>query len=389
MPELGGASPILRVATVRKTGQDLLPAAMNLDSAQLSYSGWDATRVSVAATLVQMHTTAGEQILDLESGAITFLARLNTNAAALPPLIPGSRLQLTGVYAAKSGRLLSSANGAIFELLVNAPEDVTVRSRPPWWTPRRMAMALGVLFFVLLAALLWITQLRRRVEQRSRQLEEQIGRRKLLEQQRAMDNERQRIARDIHDDLGTGLTQIILASTHLDHDSSLSTASRPWARDIINRARSLTRTMDEVVWAINPRNDTLESLMSYLNKSAQDALSSADIRCRWDLPDELPDQPLTAEARHSLFLACKEAIHNIIKHAAASEVWIRLKLDGDNFSLAIEDNGKGFDPEILREHGHGLTNMRKRLEESGGRCEIKSQSAGGACVTFLMGKARH
>jgi signal transduction histidine kinase/ligand-binding sensor domain-containing protein len=193
-----------------------------------------------------------------------------------------------------------------------------------------------------------------------------------LEFQRAMDNERQRIARDIHDDLGTGLTQIIMAGTHLSHDAALSSTSRTWVQDIAVRARSLTRSMDEVVWAINPRNDTLESLVTYLNKSAQDALSLAGIRCRWDVPEELPEMPLSAEVRHNLFLACKEAVHNIIKHAAASEVWIRLRLGEGTFTLSIEDNGTGFDPEARQPRGHGLENMRKRMEECGGQYKLES-----------------
>ena len=384
LPELGGASPILRAATVRKTGHAVLPAATNLDPAQLSFSGWDATRVCVKATLIQMRETAGEQILDLESGAFTFQARLNANAAELSPLIPGSQLQLTGVYAARNGKLLSSANGAIFDLLVNSPEDVMVLTRPPWWTPQRMAMTLGVVTLLLLAALLWITQLRRRVEQRSRQLEEQIGRRKLLEQRQAMDNERQRIARDIHDDLGTGLTQIILACRHLDHDATLQPASRAWAQESVNRASALTRSMDEVVWTINPGNDSLESLMTYLNKSAMDTFAMADIRCRWDLPEELPDLPLTAEMRHNLFLAAKEAIHNIVKHSGATEVWIRLAMNENGFALCIEDNGKSFNPAEPRERGHGLQHMFKRLQESGGKCEIECHPGEGTRIRFAV-----
>jgi ligand-binding sensor domain-containing protein/signal transduction histidine kinase len=204
-----------------------------------------------------------------------------------------------------------------------------------------------------------------------------------LEFQRAMDNERQRIARDIHDDLGTGLTQIIMAGTHLSHDATLSPTSRTWVQDIAARARNLTRSMDEVVWAINPRNDTLESLITYLNKSAQDALSLAGIRCRWDFPEELPDMPLSAEARHNLFLACKEAVHNIIKHAGASEVWIRLKLGEGIFTLIIEDNGTGFDPDVSRESGNGLPNMHKRMEECGGQCRIESES-GSTRIQFSL-----
>lgn len=142
--------------------------------------------------------------------------------------------------------------------------------------------------------------------------------------------------------------------------------------------------MDEVVWAINPRNDTLEGFLTYFGKFAQDYLTRADLRCRWNVPPEVPEVPLSADMRHSLYLACKEALHNIVKHARASEVSVSLELTQAGFTLAIEDNGLGFAAGAPPARGNGLANMRQRLNELQGRCCIESEPGRGTRVLFSL-----
>jgi signal transduction histidine kinase/streptogramin lyase len=220
-------------------------------------------------------------------------------------------------------------------------------------------------------------------------------RRKLerLERQRAIERERSRIARDIHDDLGASLTRITMLSqsAHGEDHPEQAMASLD---QIYGTARELTRAMDEIVWAVNPKHDTLDSLATYLGKFAQDYLRSAQIRCRLDVPVQLPAWSLTAEVRHNLFLAFKEALHNVVKHAAASEVRISLTLQGAGFSLDVEDNGCGFAVDRLREPapadpdrlagGNGLANMKRRLEEIGGHCELQSEPKCGTKARFVV-----
>ena len=217
-------------------------------------------------------------------------------------------------------------------------------------------------------------------------------RRKLdrIEQQRAVEHERVRIANDIHDDLGTHLTRITMLSesarTELDnpHRAEIN------LNQIYDTARELTRAMDEIVWAVNPKHDTLDSLVSYLEQFAQDFLATAGVRCRLDMPLELPEQRLTTEMRHNLFLAFKEALNNVVKHAAASEVHIRLVLKAGAFDLSVEDNGCGLEPEAARNQadrfasGNGLRSMARRLAEIGGRCDIRSQPGQGTKVLFVV-----
>ncbi len=244
---------------------------------------------------------------------------------------------------------------------------------PLFYERRPVQAAFGLTLVLLAVGAVWRferTRSRRRLER--------------LKFQYELDRERQRIARDIHDDLGAGLTQIILLSDNLNAASSQSPTGEKMIHEIANRARSLTRSMDEVVWAINPRNDSLESLMTYLNKFAQDFLVRAGLHCRWDVPIELPNLQLSAETRHNLYLASKEALNNIVKHANASEVWIRLEFGQHNFCLTVEDNGHGLKTDSKPKNGNGLYNIRQRLEEIHGHYEITSVAGKGTCVKFTV-----
>jgi signal transduction histidine kinase/ligand-binding sensor domain-containing protein len=217
-----------------------------------------------------------------------------------------------------------------------------------------------------------------------------------LERQRAIEKERTRIAKDIHDDLGASLTRITLLSqtarAEVEHPGPAATD----LDQIYTTARELTQAMDEIVWAVDPHHDTLDSLVIYLGGFAQDFLSAAGIRCRLEGPLMLPPWPVTAEVRHNLFLAFKEAVHNVVRHSAATEAGIQFTLASSGFTLDIQDDGRGFDPSSPRgartgdgerpraTFGHGLINMRKRLEEIGGQCSVESGAGRGTRVRFAL-----
>jgi signal transduction histidine kinase/ligand-binding sensor domain-containing protein len=205
-----------------------------------------------------------------------------------------------------------------------------------------------------------------------------------LERQKAVEHERSRIARDIHDELGSHLTRITMLSEPARHEPDASHPGITDVRQIYDIARALTRTMDEIVWAVNPHHDTPEGLVNYLEQFALEFLGAAGIRCRLDLPMELPAWPLTAETRHNLFLALKEALHNAVKHAGATEVRIALTVDTRTLTLSVEDNGRGFDPAASNSTGNGLENMRRRLEQIRGGCEIVSEPGHGVKIVFVV-----
>ena len=219
-------------------------------------------------------------------------------------------------------------------------------------------------------------------------------RRKLeqLERQRAVERERARIAKDIHDDLGASLTRITLLSQSARNPGGDAAKAIQDLDHIYLTARELTKAMDEIVWAVNPHHDTLDSLVTYLGRFAQDFAGAAGIRCRLDVPIQLPSWPLTAEIRHNLFLAVKEALNNALKHSRASEINLTLRLGDHSFALSVIDNGIGFDatsgPPAMDTGriaaGNGLNNMRKRLEEIGGRCFIVSKPDSGTRVTLSV-----
>jgi len=158
----------------------------------------------------------------------------------------------------------------------------------------------------------------------------------------------------------------------------------------------MTQAMDEIVWAVNPQHDSLDSLVAYLGKFAQDFLGSAGIKCVLDLALELPAWALTTEVRHGVFLAFKEALHNAVKHAGATEVHVVLVVAPDGFSLQVKDNGLGIantrSSEKLVEgriaSGVGLEGMRQRLEQIGGEMRVTESLGGGTAVELVISRER-
>ena len=210
-------------------------------------------------------------------------------------------------------------------------------------------------------------------------------RRKLavIEQQRMLEIERQRIAANIHDDLGASLTRIALLSD-LAREGAAAGGVGEEVEQIHDTARELTRTMDEIVWAVDPEHDTLESLAGYLARIAQDLLGPAGIRCRLAIPADLPDLTLSGQVRHNLYLAVKETLHNAIRHAAASEVRLGIEVAAHDFSVVVTDNGKGLGERRAEadraSSGHGKKNLTKRMAEIGGTCGIGAAPGGGTEV---------
>jgi ligand-binding sensor domain-containing protein/signal transduction histidine kinase len=203
-----------------------------------------------------------------------------------------------------------------------------------------------------------------------------------LRQQEALEKERSRIARDIHDQLGANLTQVALLGELVEGDKDVPEEVEAHARQICQTARETTRTLDEIVWTVNPSNDTLEGLITYVCKHAQDYFAVAGLRYRLDVPTTLPEVPVLPEVRHNMFLASKEAITNVVRHAKASSVSVRLHLDSSSFTLEIEDDGRGVAGvnEAAVHSRNGLRNMRKRMEDIGGGFAIGPAAAGGTVV---------
>ncbi|HWW01921.1 MAG TPA: two-component regulator propeller domain-containing protein [Candidatus Acidoferrum sp.] len=201
-----------------------------------------------------------------------------------------------------------------------------------------------------------------------------------LRQQEALEKERARIARDLHDQLGANLTQVALLGEMAETDKNLPAEIETHARQISNTARETTHALDEIVWTVNPSNDTLDGLINYVCKYAQEYLALAGLRYRLEVPAQLPSVPISPELRHNVFLAAKEAVNNVVKHSKATSAWLRLRLEPERFLLEIEDNGCGLGPDAGNKGRNGLRNMRKRMEDVGGSFETGPGAEGGTRV---------
>lgn len=206
-----------------------------------------------------------------------------------------------------------------------------------------------------------------------------------LRQQEALEKERARIARDIHDQLGASLTQVALLGELVESDKDSPDDVQAHARQISQTARDTSRSLDEIVWTVNPSNDTLDGLVTYICKHAQEYLAVAGVRYRLEAPDHLPATPIPPEVRHNVFLASKETVTNVVRHARASSVWIRLRLEPARFILEIEDDGCGLAnmDEKRAQSRNGLRNMRKRMEDIGGSFTMGPAPNGGTVVRLV------
>ena len=218
----------------------------------------------------------------------------------------------------------------------------------------------------------------------------------VLAQQQATERERIRIAKDMHDEIGSKLTKISYMSERAKGELQ---GQEPVARklnSIASTSRDLLQSLDEIVWAVNPHNDTLEHLAAYLGHYATEYLQNTAVDCELHIPQGLPHHPLSAETRHNLFLAFEEALNNALKHGRPSRVRVDMQAGPAQFEIRVEDNGCGFDPDAIasaasnagplpgRRIGNGLRNLRQRLADTGGQCRVESRPGRGTTVILTV-----
>ena len=239
--------------------------------------------------------------------------------------------------------------------------------RPAWWQTLYFKMAV---FLAVVAAVWTIVMLRARAKIRR------------LRQQRAVERERTRIARDMHDEVGANLTHIASTSRLALLDDPAATGGH--LEEIAKTARDTVDALDEIVWAVNPRYDSLAGTIEYLGKAALRLVSASGLKCEVDLPDEVPDLPLSADARHHLLLAVKEALHNAVKHSRGTKVHLLVTIDHEELKVVVEDDGAGFSPHPVRAGSNGMANMRERMAALGGCIEFETSVPNGARVELRL-----
>lgn len=238
-----------------------------------------------------------------------------------------------------------------------------------WWFIAGAAIFFTAVVFVV-ARYVSVRRLRLKVQQ--------------LERENALQKERARIAHDIHDDIGARMTQISLLTELTRQALPNPERAGEHVTQIAGMTRLGMKALDEIVWAVNPRNDTLQDLLDYGAQYAADFLGAAGVRCRVDFPATPLPQNLPADVRHALLMVLKEALNNVAKHAQATEVWLRVSLVAGVLCWQVEDNGRGFGAAPDDAFADGLRNMRERLAEFGGQCSIESRPGAGVKIIFAV-----
>ena len=231
---------------------------------------------------------------------------------------------------------------------------------PPWWQTWWFRSLLGLLIIALL-----ITGFRFYYR---RKLEKQMA---VLEKKQAIEKERTRIATDMHDDLGAGLSRIKFLSETIGIKKQLQQPVDEEISSIRNYSHEMIDKMGEIVWALNEKNDTLSDLLSYTRSYAVEYLSQHGIQCTVDAPEQMHTGFVSGEFRRNIYLTIKEALHNIVKHSQASAVTIRIRIT-NHLYVEIQDNGIGFDKKDIRQFSNGLSNMQSRINEIKGEFKVEN-----------------
>ena len=205
-----------------------------------------------------------------------------------------------------------------------------------------------------------------------------------IERNTQMERERSRIARDMHDDVGSELSRLAIACDNVKKQYPSDSKLQDALSHIQNSSSQLINNIGNIIWALNPINNTTLSLVGYIREYASDYLEAHRVSLSFKAPELPVDRLVRHEVRTHLFMVLKECLHNVIKHAAATKVSIQITLESDLFSCTIQDNGKGFELNQKRAFGNGLRNIRQRMEEIGGTLSFKSRPQEGTTVQFAV-----
>ncbi len=251
-------------------------------------------------------------------------------------------------------------------------EKINIIIESPFW---KMTWFLAAITLLLLGIIIFITY---RVSQVKAKRKLQ-----LLEKQIAVDDERNRISADMHDEIGSGITHIALLSELIQSQHKDEKDLKKDINIIATSARRLVQTMSEIIWALNPQNDTLENLLAYTREQSQQYFESMDVQFVIEFPDNIPDIKLSNEQRRNLYLVTREALNNAMKHSNAQNIHLKLEITKSMFCFSVTDNGKGMKEKNNKHGGNGLVNMKKRMKDISGTIEWLPAEKGTA-VKYCM-----
>jgi signal transduction histidine kinase len=343
--------------------------------------------VSLDATLLEQQLWRGMQTLELQSGQRAFRAVLPTGAGKLPPIDNGSRIRLTGVSQIESSPHEASGGGmpivASLELLLRSPDDVAVLERPPWWNWKYTAAGFCALALVLIVSLLWIRMLRRRVVQKTQQLQETMDKLQKETQISATLAERDRLAGEIHDSLEQGLSAIMMqmeAAAKLVHRPEEVGHYLAMARNMANFSRT---EVQHAVWDLQSPMLENADLGTALQQVAREISAGDTPHVAVHISGEV--RPLPSFLEHHLLRIGQEGITNAVKHGTPKIINLILDYGTHNVTLMIRDDGCGFDPHIVAAgNGHfGLQGIRVRARKIKGALTISSNPGEGTTIQVV------
>jgi signal transduction histidine kinase/ligand-binding sensor domain-containing protein len=210
-------------------------------------------------------------------------------------------------------------------------------------------------------------------------------RRKLgrLEQAHALERERARISRDLHDDLGARLTQIALLTDLAADDPTTSEQSKFQIKDAAAQARTAVQSLDETVWLVNPQKDTLAHVIEYVARYTERFFQPMPIHCRLEICRQPPKCMMPGKLRRDIFMLVKEALTDVLKHSQASEVWLHVAVREPLMRITMKDNGRGFEVSSPNAR-HGIENMQRRAEGAGIKVSVHSHVGQGTRVALRI-----
>lgn len=365
------------------------PSDLELEDSNSSPSGWDrdGTHSSMAkiVTLGQNPPQKALAILDEDSGSH---AEWHNTIRTAPAVHPGDNILIewneahtigTGDLSAADYKKLPEgtyhfqvAAVDIFGNPTGSPLSLGIIVSPPFWRTSWFWSLSGFLIAgIVFGTWRYVTWRRTRFELL------------LLRGERALEQERLRISRDIHDDLGARITEISLASALARTKASFPASAAADFDHICSLSRELVAALYETVWAVNPENDNLDALGNYLCQMTNHLCENAQLPCRWSISELPGDLPVSSQLRHNITMAVKEAVHNVIKHSKATEISLRVELERGLLLISVQDNGCGFNVDQTAS-GNGLTNMCRRMNDIGGKCDIESCPGGVTQVRLTL-----
>jgi signal transduction histidine kinase len=319
--------------------------------------------------------------LEVQNGVRVFTAKVRGDRFA-EKWEAGSLLSLTGLLVDAGGRDGGVLANSV-ELLLNSPADVVIQARPAWWTLNRLLTMAGMLTAGLVSAFIWISLLRHQVKRRTIELNHEIGERQRAERARAIEQERARIAQDLHDDLGSRVTAIgMLAAAGAEKTLDPDVGKERFAL-IQDRSRLLVAALDELVWEANPKYDTVAALVEYVAGYTEELLTETGVARRIELPASLPQRGVPTEIRHNVMLSVKEILNNAMRHGQPTEVLLQVAISDGKLEILIRDNGRGFNP-ARHVPGEGLVNLKRRMEQISGCFRIQSEPGKGTDVVLQL-----